>query len=238
MINQRANFLNDLGFNPSAAEAIDCGPGGGIEIKNSDNGYEIVLYDNIGFDWSTGEGVTAKMFVDAIASAGDREITVRINSPGGDVFDGLAMYNSLKNAPNKVNVVIDGLAASAASIVAMSGDDIKIHKAAQVMIHSAWTIAAGNSADLRDVADVLDKIDGQLAGIYSDKTGSDPEEFLSIMAKDNFLTSAEALEWGLVDSVIEPEPKMEKDKQPKKKNSVTASARTRLLKLKRIKSGS
>ena len=127
---------------------------------------EILLYDEIGF-W----GVTAKDFVLALAEIGDGPITLRINSPGGDVFDGLAIYNALRARKSPVNVVIDGLAASAASFIAMAGTTVAMNEASMLMIHNAWGICMGDRNDMLDMSAVMEKIAGQLASIYAGKSG-------------------------------------------------------------------
>jgi len=234
----RANFLNDLGFNPDVAGKLDHAGAGDIQIKKRGVDTEILLYEQIGFDWQTSEGVTAKQFDEALKGAGSGKIVVRINSPGGDVWDGIAIYNMLKSTPNHVETVVEGVAASAASIVAMAGDSVRIYPSAQLMIHSAWTIAMGNSSEFRDVADVLEKIDLQLAEIYSAKSGKGPDEFLSIMNKDNYYTAKESIELGLVDSVVDLESDKEKLPAAASDNKrITADARRRMLSLRKARLG-
>jgi len=234
----RANFLNDLGYDPSVASKLDHAGAGDIQIKKRGDDTEILLYEQIGFDWQTSEGVTAKQFDEALKDAGSGKIVVRINSPGGDVWDGVAIYNMLKSTPNHVETVVEGVAASAASIVAMAGDEVKIYPSAQLMIHSAWTIAMGNSSEFRDVADVLDKIDGQLAEIYASKTGTEASEFLKVMSKDNYYTAKESIELGLVDSVVELDSDKEKRPAAASDNKrITADARRRMLALRKARLG-
>src|SRR5712675_511878 len=127
---------------------------------------EILLYDEIGA-W----GITAQDFVMALAQCGGGPVKVRINSPGGDVSDGLAMYNALKAHPAQVDCVVDGIAASAASLIAMAGSTVKMHDASMLMIHKAWGITVGNQDDHTATAGVLGKIDGQLANVYAKKSG-------------------------------------------------------------------
>lgn len=233
----RANFLNDLGFNPSVANHLDPAGSGDIQIRKNDNVTEILLYDQVGFDWQTSEGVTAKQFNEEIENASG-EIVVRINSPGGDVWDGIAIYNMLSSYSGKVTTIVEGIAASAASIVAMAGDEVKMFDSAQLMIHSAWTIAMGNSSEFKEVASVLEKIDGQLAEIYAKKTGKDASEFLNIMGKDSYYTSSESIELGLADSIADSG--YEKKKRPSKavdSKRITADARRRMLSLRKARLG-
>lgn len=235
MIN-RANLFNDLGVNPEMSKLFDPPVPGNIQFKDKyKKKVEILLYDQIGLDWVTGEGVTAKEFNEKIEQAGDRDIVVRINSPGGDVWDGLAIYNMLRSAKGKVTTVVEGLAASAASIVAMAGDDVSIYPSAQLMIHSAWTIAMGNADDFREAADVLDKIDGTLAEIYSSKTGRPAEEFKQIMSKDSYYNADESLELGLVNSIVDLDKKEEPEVVASDRRYFSLAARRREIALRKAK---
>ncbi|MDP2377776.1 head maturation protease, ClpP-related [Reyranella sp.] len=175
-----------------------------IEIKaSSADTTDILLYDEIGW-----YGVTAKEFIAALATITTPNICVRINSPGGDVFDGLAIYNALKSHKGNVVCVVDGLAASAASFIAMAGTTVSIHESAMLMIHRAWGFAIGNEADMTEMAKVLAKIDGQLAGIYAKQTGKKAEEMLALMAGDSdgtWFTAQEAADGGFVDEIIDPD---------------------------------
>lgn len=176
-----------------------------IEIKAAATAdcTDILLYDEIGY-W----GVTAKEFNTALAGITTANIRVRINSPGGDVFDGLAIYNALSAWKGDVECVVDGLAASAASFIAMAGDTVSIHESAMLMIHRAWGMAIGNEADMSDMAKVLAKIDGQLADIYAKQSGKKSAAMLALMAGDSdgtWFTAQEAADLGLVDEVIAPD---------------------------------
>lgn len=166
---------------------------------------EIFLYEEIGF-W----GVTAKEFVDQLNAISTPQITVRINSPGGDVFDGLAIHAALKQHPSEITCQVDGIAASAASFIALAGKKCVMSENALMMVHCAWGFALGNKADMRETADILDKIDSQLADIYAKKTGKSPAECLAMMEgegkKDGtWLTAQESKDYGLVDEMMPPE---------------------------------
>lgn len=163
---------------------------------------EILLYDEIG-TW----GITAADFAGALKATGGGDVCVRINSPGGDVFDGLAIYNLLNAHPGKVSVVIDGLAASAASVIAMAGDTIEMAASAFMMIHNAWGIVVGNRNDMRATADTLQKIDGQLADIYADRSGCDQDAVTAMMDAETWLTADECKSQGFCDCVTEPPEK-------------------------------
>lgn len=159
---------------------------------------EILIYDEIGF-W----GVTAADFAAALKEAGSGPVNVRINSPGGDVFDGLAIYNMIL-AHGDVNTFVDGLAASAASYIAMGGNVVNMAESSQMMIHNAWGLTIGNQALHLKQAGVLAKIDGQLADIYASKTGKPVEDVAAMMASETWLTAKEAHADGFCDNVISP----------------------------------
>jgi ATP-dependent Clp protease, protease subunit len=188
-----------------------------LEVKAlADGSTEILLYDEIGY-W----GVTAKDFAGALAGITSPSINVRINSPGGDVMDGLAIYNSLKAHPAAINTVVEGLAASAASFIMLAGDTVTMAENALVMIHKAWAMGIGNADDMTSLAGVLGKIDGQIAGMYSAKNGKSAEDNLAAMAAETWMTSAEAKEFGLVDSVIGVDPDEDDDEDVAASNRVT-----------------
>jgi ATP-dependent Clp protease protease subunit len=173
-----------------------------IELRAAASGTEILLYDEIGY-W----GVTAKDFTRTLAEAGAGPITLRINSPGGDVFDGLAIYNAVRSRGG-VSVVIDGLAASMASIIMLAGNTTAIQESAMVMIHRAWGFTIGNAVDHAAQAAVLEKIDGQMAGIYAAKTGKPEDQMIAAMSAETWLNSTEARDMGLIDTVLAP-PKVD-----------------------------
>jgi ATP-dependent Clp protease protease subunit len=179
---------------------------GKVEVKAAADGEtEILLYDEIGH-W----GVTAKEFNTALAAISG-PVKVRINSPGGDVFDGLAIHNALKAHPAEVVCQVDGWAASAASIIAMAGAKCVMADNAMLMCHCAWTLAIGNKADMQETVGVLEKIDGQLAGIYAKKSGKSSEECAAMMdgegkADGTWFTAAEAKAWGLCDEIVAADP--------------------------------
>lgn len=155
---------------------------------------EIDIMDEIGDPWF---GVDAKALVGQIRAITAKRITVNLNSPGGDYFDGLAIFNALERHPAHVTMQVDGLAASAASIVAMAGDDIVMNQGAQLMIHDAISFAGGNAAALRQRADVLDKCSEDIAGIYAKKTGKPQSEWRDAMKKETWYNAEEAVTVGL-----------------------------------------
>lgn len=163
---------------------------------------EILLYDYIG--WG---GIMAEDFVLALAKAGPGPIAVRINSPGGDVFDGMAIYNALRARTAPVRCVVDGLAASAASFIALAGSSMEMSEMSMCMVHKAWGFTIGNDDDHLDQAMVLGKIDGQLAETYARKTGKTPAEMLAVMKSETWYTSTDAKAAGLCDKILLGSPK-------------------------------
>jgi len=171
-----------------------------IKMKSNDVA-EIVIYEDIGkSDWFS-DALSAKDFDATLKDlpANVNTIEVRINSYGGDVFDGITIYNRLKKHKAKKIVYIDGIAASIASVIAMAGDEIVMGEGAVLMIHSAWTIAMGNSRDFLNTADRLDEIDDQIVGIYQKKTGMDRNELKDMIHAETFIYADEAVEKGFAD---------------------------------------
>jgi ATP-dependent Clp endopeptidase proteolytic subunit ClpP len=158
------------------------------------------IYDEIGGHWLFG-GVSAVDFVNELSQI-DGDIEVHINSPGGDVFDGLAIYNSLAQRPGKVTTIVDGLAASAASFIAMAGTQRLICPGAMMMIHEASGVCLGNAADMRETAELLDKVSGNLASIYADRSGR-AEGWRDAMKQETWYTADEAVAAGLAHKVAE-----------------------------------
>ena len=167
---------------------------------DSDN--TISIYDVIGEDFWTGEGVTVKRIDAALRKIGNRDVVVNINSPGGDVFEGIAIYNRLREHPSQVHVRVLGLAASAASIIAMAGDKIEIGEAAFVMIHNAWVMAVGNRHDMAEVASFLEPFDGALRDVYVQRTGMDAGEIEAMMDAETWIGGKSAVEKGFADALL------------------------------------
>lgn len=160
------------------------------------NTTQIDLFDEIGF-----YGVTAKDFNARLRDAGD--VVLRINSGGGDVFDGVAIYNSLKAHTGNVRVEIVGIAASIASIIAMAGNEVAIAANAMIMIHNAWTIAAGNKDELVEQANVLGKIDNALALTYASKKGTPGIRTIKqMMTDESWFSGKEAIENGFATELL------------------------------------
>lgn len=160
-------------------------------------GSDLYVYDEIGF-W----GVLAKDFVRDMAAIDGDEVNVHINSPGGSVFEAVAMYNAIRAEPRKVIAHIDGVAASAASYFALAADEVRIADNAHFMIHNPWTIAIGEAEDLRKEADTLDKINEKIIDIYVTKTGATRDEVAKAMDVETWYDGEEAVEFGLADTLV------------------------------------
>ena len=161
----------------------------------------ISIFDVIGEDGWTGGGVTAKRISAALRSIGNRDVIVRINSPGGDMFEGIAIYNLLRAHPARVTVEVLGWAASAASVIAMAGDVIRMGLGSFMMVHNAWGLVIGNRHDLREAASLFDGFDAALADIYEARTGMDRVGIERLMDAETFMTAAQAVEYGFADAV-------------------------------------
>lgn len=163
---------------------------------------EILIYENIGSGWFG--GVSAKQFTESLKALGDiSTLDVRINSYGGDVFDGITIYQQLVQTKAKVTTHVDGFAASIASVIAMAGQEIKIAEAGWIMIHDAWGMVAGNARDLREMADRMDAVSKQLAGIYSARTRKKDEDIVNWMAEEKWFDAKDAVANGFATSVAE-----------------------------------
>jgi ATP-dependent Clp endopeptidase proteolytic subunit ClpP len=163
-------------------------------------GAEIVIYDEIG-----AFGIPAKAFLDEMKALGPtHELTVRINSPGGSVFDGVAIYNALKRHDAAITVWIDGIAASIASMIAMAGDEVVMPENAMLMLHDPSGLVMGTATDLRAMAEALDRMKAGMVAAYCDKSGRDDAEIEALMRDETWLSAQEALELGLADRVEQP----------------------------------
>jgi ATP-dependent Clp protease protease subunit len=181
--------------------------GQGLKIRSeSATKAEIIIYAGIGQDyWGDGSMISAKNFSDQLKELAPtvNDLTVRINSPGGDVFDGIAIYNRLKQFNGDVTVYIDGLAASIASIIALAGDKIYIGEGALYMVHLPWTFAFGNRMDLDNTVNRLMDVEEQMISIYSKKSGLDRAEVKALLEAETWMGADEAIEKGFVDSKVD-----------------------------------
>ena len=172
---------------------------------------ELRIYDSIGESF-WGGGVTAESVKQKLDEAGDvSKIVVRINSPGGDVFEGSAIYSLLSQHKAKVECYVDGLAASAAFTIAMAADTIHVSESAMMMLHNAWGMCVGDASDMEKTAELLDKISGTMRDVYSKRSGQSADEVQALMDAETWLTAEEAVENGFAEDMIERESEEEED---------------------------
>jgi ATP-dependent Clp endopeptidase proteolytic subunit ClpP len=169
-----------------------------IVNKAADDSAEVMIYDVIGA-W----GIGAERFVNDLNGITAKNIKVRMNTPGGDVFDGVAIHNAIKEHPATITVCVEGLAASIGSVIAMAGDEVCMGKNAFMMIHNPQSMAFGDADDLKKTADLLDKICNTLAQTYADKSGKTVEEMKAAMDAETWYTAGEAKAAGLCDSIVD-----------------------------------
>ncbi|MEO9537212.1 MAG: head maturation protease, ClpP-related [Parasphingorhabdus sp.] len=162
----------------------------------------ISVLDVIGEDF-WGEGVTAKRVSAALRSIGAQDVVVNINSPGGDFFEGLAIYNLLRDHPHKVTVKVLGMAASAASIIAMAGDEIQIARAGFLMIHNTQVVAAGDRNTMREIADWQETMDSVLADIYAYRVGIDRADVSAMLDAEEWFSGTRAVEAKFADKLLD-----------------------------------
>jgi ATP-dependent Clp protease, protease subunit len=162
----------------------------------------ITMFDSIGEDYWTGGGVTAKKVQSQLRAIGDRDVEVHINSYGGDMFEGIAVYNVLREHPNAITIKVMGMAASAASIIAMAGDTVEIGAASFLMIHNCWVIAMGNRHDMAETAAWLEPFDGAMADVYAARSSADRGEIVKWMDAETFMSGSTAVERGFADALL------------------------------------
>ncbi len=185
-------------------------------VKLADNTLELNMLDVIGRDYWTGGGITAKTVKATLDQNKDaKTIKVLMNSPGGDAFEGLAIQNLLKRTGARIEFEIIGLAASAATVIAMAGDTIAIHEGAMFMIHEAWTFEVGNKRDLRETAAFLEKVDGSILDIYARRTGRTADEITPLVEATTWMTAHEAVTEKFATSVIQAKSGNNTDKKAK-----------------------
>ena len=193
---------------PSALDRWD----GGIKAAATDDN-SISVFDVIGQDY-WGEGVTAKRIAGALRAMNGADVTVNINSPGGDMFEGLAIYNLLCEYEGRVTVKVLGIAASAASVIAMAGDDIQIGRGAFLMIHNCWVYAMGNRHDFAELAQSLEPFDNAMADIYAARSGLDMAAVQKLMDAESYIGGSDAVAKGLADSLLSADAVSDGDESP------------------------
>lgn len=175
----------------------------------SDAEAHVYVYDVIDAWW----GASASALVEALQQAGDRAVHLHINSPGGDVFEARAMAAAIVAYPGSVTAHIDGLAASAATYLALSANSVRMTDGGLFMVHNSWTLAYGNRSELRATADLLEKIDGTIAADYARRTGATLDQVRDWMDAESWFTAAEALDAKFIDAI-----------DPNTKNAAAAQA--------------
>lgn len=172
-----------------------------VNAATEDKDAEVLIYGDIGGGWFD-EGITAESISAEISGLDVDNLNVRINSGGGLVFEGVAIYNAL--ARHKANVVvhIDGLAASIASVIAMAGDEIRISEGSHIMIHKPWSFAIGDATSMRKEADVLDQLEGGLIDIYAARTDRERDELEQMVADETWFTGQGAVDAGFADVMV------------------------------------
>lgn len=187
----------------------------------------IQILDVIGYDYYDG-GITAKTISDQLEQMDGRDVRVVMNTPGGDMFEGIAIHNVLKGYPGNVTIDIIGLAASAGSVIALAGDNIRIARTAFYMIHNAWTYASGDKNFFLEMAEYLAPFDKSMAELYSRKSGISVEEITAYMDKETFFTGSDTVEKGFADELLneDVEESTESTKNLKAVREMEAALRT------------
>ena len=167
-----------------------------IENRAGSEEADVYIFDEIGYF-----GVTAKDFTAELRNVNAKTINLHLNTPGGDVFDGIAIFNALKNHSATVNVHVDGLAASAGSFIAMAGDKVIMEPHSKMMIHEAFGLAIGNAEDMTKMAERLDATSQNIASIYSERAGQDADYWRAQMKAETWYTDQQAVDAGLADEI-------------------------------------
>ncbi len=193
-----------------------------IKAAVESTGDTITIYGVIGEDWY-GDGVTVSRIDTALRSIGDKAVTVYINSPGGDMFEGLAIYNRLREHSQEVTTKVLGLAASAASVIYMAGAKREVASSAFLMIHNCWTMAVGNRHGLRDIADTMEEFDAAMADLYAEGSGQPVTDVAEMMDDETFIRGKRALELGFATGLLSSDEITERqDEQIQQSNSLKA----------------
>lgn len=166
-----------------------------IAAENDTDESEILLFDYIGWPYND-----PRDLIQALADMGD--VIVRINSLGGDVFDGTAIYNAFSSHKGNVTTRIEGLAASIASVIAVSGRKVQAYDNTMIMIHNAWTVALGNQFELSEVVSILSKVDVNIVNAYQKKTGKTKRDLSEMMKANTYMNADEAKKHGFIDEIV------------------------------------
>ncbi|WP_432010179.1 head maturation protease, ClpP-related [Streptomyces cucumeris] len=187
-------------------------------ISNLGGSAEVVIYDEIGY-W----GVTAEDFMAELRSLDVGEITLRVNSPGGEIFDGIAIHNLLRSHRAQVTTYVDSLAASIASVIALAGDRVIMQPHSQMMIHDGSGLAIGNASDMREMADLLDRQSDNIAEVYAERAGGTAAEWRDRMREETWYSAAEAVAAGLADEVAQTRQRPEEGEPTEPAPNMAAS---------------
>lgn len=180
-----------------------------FQIKNEAERAVVYLYGTIGEDfWSPDESNTAKNFSKELDALGGKPVDIRIDSLGGDVYEGFAIASAIQRYEGQTTAYVDGIAASAASYIAVMADRVVMAEYAQLMIHCAWTYTAGNASELVEMAARLESLDGTIAGIIAARAGMDVADVIAAMAEETWYSAAEAVENGLADEMVKTKQRM------------------------------
>ncbi|WP_336801469.1 head maturation protease, ClpP-related [Kaistia sp. MMO-174] len=169
-------------------------------LERGDN--VITMFDVVGEDYWSGGGITAKKVAAQLRAIGDQPVELQINSPGGDMFEGIAIYNVLREHPQEVTVKVMGMAASAASIIAMAGDRIEIGAASFLMIHNCWVMAVGNRHDMAETSEWLAPFDQAMVDLYAARSGQKPADIAKWMDAETYMSGSQAIERGFAEALL------------------------------------
>jgi len=186
--------------------------------KHDDNNAVINIFDIVGESFFS-DGITAKKVAAVLSENEGNAVTVNINSPGGDFFEGVAILNLLSKHDGDVNVRILGMAASAAAVIAMAGDTISIAESAFLMIHNAWNIVVGNKNEMRDMANTLEQFDNSMIGVFSKKTGLSKAEITEMMDAETWIGGEAAVEQGFATDLLDDDEVVVEDNEQAKYNT-------------------
>jgi len=181
-----------------------------IQAAVENTGDTITIYGVIGEDY-WGQGVTVQRIDAALRAIGDKPVTVYVNSPGGDMFEGLAIYNRLREHSQPITTKVLGLAASAGSLIAMAGHERQVASAGFLMIHNCWTWLAANRHGLREAADVMEEFDAAMADLYAEVSGQPSEDMAELMDDETFIRGKRAVELSLATSLLSSDEITERD---------------------------
>lgn len=207
---------------PEVIDRFNADAAGVRALSGGDN--VITMFDMIGEDFWSGGGVTAKGVAAQLRAIGDRPVEVQINSFGGDMFEGIAIYNVLREHPQDVTIKVLGMAASAASIIAMAGDTVQIGAGSFIMIHNCWVMAMGNRHDMAETADWLAPFDAAMAEVYALRTGQTADAVAKWMDAETYMSGSTAVERGFADSLL-PADQLGQDEKTRAADQATNGLR-------------